>query len=516
MRWTIMPVEPTSLQDALAEQVAARPDAIFLVDERGIRVSYAGFDRQCREYAAALASHGIGQGSVVSWQLPNWISSAVVAIALSQLGAIQNPLLPILREREVSFITAQARTEFLLVPSVPWRGFDYAALAGDIAAASPGLTVIGIDRDEAPARGSSTPSPRRELSDEIRWYFYTSGTTAEPKGARHVDAAMLHAARAIVSASDMTAADRMAAPAPITHIGGLACLGAALLTGGRLLVDEAFDPERTTRYFAAEGATLIGSGTPFFLTYLSTQRAAPEVALFPQARAFMSGGAPKPPSLQEEMRTTFGGAGIISGYGLTECPMLAFNSIHDSDSVLATTEGRAVAHVDIIAIGADGAPCAQGEVGELHVRGPQLMSGYVDSALDADAFDERGYLRTGDLAYLDEQGNITITGRVKDIIIRNMENVSAKEIEDLLFRHDEVADCAVIGLPDERVGERVCAVIAPRDPADPPTLDDLCAHLRGLGVSQRKFPEQLVVKASIPRNSVGKVLKAALREELAV
>src|SRR3984885_3640536 len=160
--------------------------------------------------------------------------------------------------------------------------------------------------------------------------------------------------------------------------------------------------------------------------------------------------------------------------------------------------------------GADGTPAADGEPGELRVKGPQLMAGYVDAALDALAFDESGYFRTGDLGRRDARGYITVTGRLKDVIIRKMENISARELEELLVTHDGVADVAVIGLPDPETGERACAVVVPPAASDPPALDELCAHLRDLGLSTRKLPEQLELVGALPRNAMGKVVKREL------
>ncbi|HVU71417.1 MAG TPA: AMP-binding protein [Mycobacteriales bacterium] len=492
---------PASVWDAFAQRCAETPGATAIVDERGHRVSWAELAARVRARTAELAAAGVGPGSVVSWQLPSWIATAELTLALAALGAVQNPIVPILRDRDVAFITAQAGATHLVVPPT-WRGHDYAAMAHDIAAGS-ALRVLVLDRDAPPADAGRADAiaPMRD-DGGVRWLFYTSGTTAEPKGARHADAALLAAAGGLVAACGMGPGDRLGSPAPMSHIGGIAILVAIAIAGTTLLIDEVFDPARTSAFFSAEDATLLGAGTPFFLAYLDAQ-ATSATPLFPHVRCFLLGGAPKPPSLNAMMRERFG-APIVSGYGLTECPMLAWNALGDADDVLATTEGRAIEGVDLRVVD-----------GEVRVRGPQLMAGYVDAALDAEAFDDEGYLRTGDLGALDAGGNLTITGRSKDVIIRNMENVSAKEVEDLLFLHADVADCAVVGVPDARVGERVCVAVVARDPGAPPTLHDLCAHLDAQQLSRRKHPEQLQVMAALPRNGMGKVLKAELREAFA-
>jgi acyl-CoA synthetase (AMP-forming)/AMP-acid ligase II len=208
------------------------------------------------------------------------------------------------------------------------------------------------------------------------------------------------------------------------------------------------------------------------------------------------------------MRDEIGGVGIVSGYGLTECPMITMSAVRDPDDKLAITEGRpgpgmAVELHDI----ATGGPAAPGEAGEVWVRGPQLFSGYVDAEDTRAAFDERGFFRTGDLGRFDEDGYLIITGRLKDVIIRKGENISAKEVEDHVFTHPDIADVAVVGVPDDRVGERCCAVLVLKPERTAPDVRALGEFLRGRGLMTQKWPEQVDVVAALPRNAAGKVLK---------
>jgi non-ribosomal peptide synthetase component E (peptide arylation enzyme) len=187
------------------------------------------------------------------------------------------------------------------------------------------------------------------------------------------------------------------------------------------------------------------------------------------------------------------------------------SSVGDPDEKLAACEGRATRGTEIRVVRPDGAPAAAGEEGEIRLRGPHLFRGYVDPALDAEAFDERGFLRTGDLGHLDAGGWLVVTGRLKDVIIRKGENISAKEIEDHLSAHPKVRDVAVVGLPDAERGERACAFVVPASPAEPPTLAELGSFLRARGLAALKLPEQLELLAELPRNAAGKVLKRELR-----
>jgi acyl-CoA synthetase (AMP-forming)/AMP-acid ligase II len=235
--------------------------------------------------------------------------------------------------------------------------------------------------------------------------------------------------------------------------------------------------------------------------------------LFPSVRVYCGGGAPKPPQLHYDVKAEMGGVGIVSGYGLTEAPIIAMGTVHDSDEQLANTEGRATGTTQLRAVTLDGKEAGIGEEGEIRAKAPQLMKGYLDSSLDADAFDDDGWFKTGDLGRIDAEGMVTITGRVKDIIIRNMENISAKEVEDVLFGHPDIADAAVIGLPDPKTGERVCAVIVPAEGREPVTFEAMVAFCRKQGLMTQKLPERLEIVDALPRNPTGKILKFELRDQ---
>jgi len=246
---------------------------------------------------------------------------------------------------------------------------------------------------------------------------------------------------------------------------------------------------------------------------LAAQRRSRGGKLFPRIRAFPGGGAPKPPQLHHDLRRELGGVGIVSGYGSTEAPILSMSRMDDPSEKLATTEGRrSLPEVELRVTRADDTPAAPGEVGELRARGPQLFHGYVDSSLDAAAFDADGFFRTGDLGTLDEDGYVVVTGRLKDIIIRKGENISAKEVEDLLYKHPKIAEVAVIGLPDPQTGERCCAVVTCHDPKAAIRFEEMTGYLREQQLMIQRIPEQLEIIDSMPRNATGKILKHELRQ----
>ena len=505
-------LDAQTLWDLIDQRVDETPDALMVVDEDLRTLSFLELSVEAERAAAGLANYGVKEGTVVSWQLPTWIESIVLVAALSRLGAVQNPILPMHRRREVGFVTAQAETELLIVPST-WNGFDYEEMATDIAIAHRGMKVLVSDRTLP--QGDSTMLGGRELRDDdpVRWLFYTSGTTADPKGARHTDGTLIAVARGMSDRLALVARDRAALVFPFTHIGGITWMFSSLMSGCSLIVVESFHPERTPEVLARENVTVAGAGTPFHLAYLAHQRSQP-TPVFPDVRCFPGGGAPKPPQLAADIRAAFD-APVLSGWGLTEAPILTMASVDDSDAELAVSEGKAMAGVELRVVRANGREAAAGEVGELLAFGPQVMRGYVDPSLDADAFDEFGFFRTGDLGRLDERGNVIITGRIKDVIVRKGENISAKEVEDLLATHPSIADVAVVGLPDAERGEMVCAVVQGLAGAPVLTLADIVDHLTTQGLIVQKLPERLELVEALPRNAAGKVRKDELRNRLA-
>ena len=508
-------VHGDSLWQLVERRAEATPDELAAVDEDGRTLTWAESKAAAERAAAGLARMGIGAGDVVSWQLPTWLESKVLVLALARLGAIQNPMLPIYREREVGFITRQARSKVLVVPST-WSGFDFEGMASGIAeqigAEGGSLQVLVADK-ALPQGDPSTLAPPPDPSDDaVRWYFYTSGTTADPKGAQHTDRTILAGALGMNDCLEVTAADRNAVVFPFTHIGGIGWLFSALAVGFPTVYIERFDPARTIALIQEHEVTMAGAGTPFHMAYLAAQRQLPAgERLFPAVRVYCGGGAPKPPQLHYDIKAEMGGVGIVSGYGLTEAPILVMGTVNDTDEQLANTEGRATGAVRLRLVTLEGKEAGIDEEGEIRAKAPQLMKGYLDSSLDGDAFDDEGWFKTGDLGRVDADGMVTITGRVKDIIIRNMENISAKEVEDLLFTHPDIADVAVIGLPDARTGERVCAVVVPQDPAAPLAFEAMVAFCREAGLMAQKLPERLEIVDALPRNPTGKVLKFELK-----
>jgi cyclohexanecarboxylate-CoA ligase len=502
------------LVEARAE---ATPDGLFGLDEAGRQMTFAQYRDAAERLAGMLHAQGVGDGSAVSWILPTGFNALVLMAALARLGAVQNPIIPIYRGREVGLCLRQTGAQLIIVPH-EYRGFGYEEMARELAGEIPGLAVMIAPtvpwEGEVPAEAASKlpPAPATSSADRVRWIFYTSGTTSDPKGARHSDGGFLMASYGLAEAMDLQPQDRIGLVFPVTHLGGVNSLVAALSTGAGHLIVEAFNPETTIPFLGEQGVTHAGAGTAFHRVYLQAPRGQGSEPIFPKVRAFLGGGAPKPPPLHYDLKKECG-AGIISVYGMTECPVVALGNLGDPDEKLANTEGRLnLPESELRIVKSDGSLAGTGEEGELRIRTPQLFQGYVDESLNEDAFDADGFYRTGDLGFIDDGGYITISGRLKDVIIRKGENISALEIEDLLLGHPKVADVAVIGVPDEERGEMACAIVKPADDGDRVTFEEMQGYLREKELMVQKIPERLEFIDELPRNPSGKVLKRVLRE----
>jgi acyl-CoA synthetase (AMP-forming)/AMP-acid ligase II len=491
----------SSVWELIERRADATPDRVMLHD--GDRTTtFSEYKAMVERAAAGLHSLGVSAGTNVSWQLPTWTESAVLVGALCRLGAVQNPMLPIYRQREVSFIAKQTGCKLLITPST-WNKFDYAALAEQVAGENDGMHTLVADHWNPDGDPATLPAPSSE-NNPVRWIFYTSGTTADPKGAQHTDTSALAGAIGYAEKTHVVEDDIALVAFPFTHIGGIIIgVFTPLLTGSAAVLMEAWTPQASTDLIRKHAMTL-GNGAPaIHAALLAEARANPDA--YKTVRAFPSGGSTKPPQLHDElMEAVPGCVGITSGYGMTEAPIVSQTDIDAPDDSKRNGEGTPTRGVEMRIL----------DNGELVVKGPHVMRGYVDSSLDKDAFTSDGWLHTGDMARFDKHGAVIITGRIKDIIIRKGENVSAKEVEDVLYAHPKVADVAVLGIPDEDRGEMVVAFIVPKDAGDPPTMQDVREHCKSTGLMMQKIPERIEIIDTMPRNPSGKVPKHELRARI--
>jgi acyl-CoA synthetase (AMP-forming)/AMP-acid ligase II len=519
----IVPTPTTTMWELIDRRAGLDPGGLMLIDEDGRTATFGEFRDRAERVAAGLYHAGVKEGTAVSWQLPTRIDTIVLSAALCRLGAVQNPIIHLYRDREVGFAIRQTDARFLVIPGV-WRGFDYPALATRVSQDLTEPPMVVIADDGLPEGDPSSLPPPPSLSSlpadsaaPIRWIYYTSGSTADPKGVCHTDQSLIAGGWGLANALDMSPEDVGLVAFPFAHIGGADYLVTVMVLGFPAVLVEAFSAPDVLPLLRRHRVTMVGGSTAFYIAFLTEQRAHPEHSVLPSLRLMSGGGAPKPPELHFEVKREIGGRGIVHGYGMTEVPMITSGSPHDTDEQLANTDGKPVVGADVRVVKLDGSLAGPEEEGEIRVKGPMVFRGYTDPTLTAEAFDVDGYFRTGDLGRMRADGHVTLTGRLKDVIVRKGENVSAKEIEDLLYTHPKVEDVAVIGLPDPQRGERVCAVVqlSGRADADPLTFEEMATYCREAGLMVQKVPEQLELRSEMPRAATGKIVKTKLRDEYA-
>lgn len=483
-----------TLWDLVARRAGLTPERPVLLQERRT-LTFGELRTRTERVAAGLYGMGVRPGTVVAWQLPTRIETALLSLALARLGAVQSPVIPFYRDREVGFALRESKAEFFAVPGV-WRGHDHTEMARRL-----GAKGVFEAYDALPDGDESTlPAPPAE-GTSVRWIYWTSGTTSDPKGVLHTDRSLIAGGSCLAHALRLTPADVGSIAFPYAHIGGPDYLVMLLLYGFPAVLFEHFALPDALAEYRRHGVTVAGGSTAFYSLFLAEQRKQPGTKVIPSLRLLAGGGAPKPPEVYHAVRRELG-VQLTHGYGMTEVPMITMGDPEDTPQNLATTEGRPPEGMEIRIVD-----------GEVRLRGEAVCQGYLDPAQSAAAFDAEGFLRTGDLGRVTDSGHLVLTGRLKDVIIRKGENISAKEIEDLLAAHPAVADAAVIGLPDADRGELVCAVLEQHPGTVELTLPSVVSHLRSSGLSVHKLPERLEVVQALPRGeTLRKVLKYKLRE----
>ncbi|MFG2408203.1 class I adenylate-forming enzyme family protein [Streptomyces brevispora] len=496
--------------ELIERRAALTPDRPFLIqDDRTL--TFGRLRARGERVAAGLYGMGVRPGSVVAWQLPTRLETALLSFALARIGAVQTPLIPFYRDREIGFALRESKAEFFAVPGT-WRGFDHAAMAGRLAAELDRPPRVFEAYETLPDGDPAILPPPPSDGTSVRWIYWTSGTTSDPKGVLHTDRSLIAAGSCLAHALRLSAADIGSMAFPFAHVAGPDYSVMLLLYGFPAVLFEHFAMPDALAGYRRHGVTVAGGSTAFYSMFLAEQRKDPGRKLIPTLRLLAGGGAPKPPEIYHAVVREMG-VQLTHGYGMTEVPMITMGAPDDTVDHLATTEGRPPEGMEIRITDEDGKPLPYDTDGEVRLRGEAVCKGYLNPAASAAAFDAEGFLLTGDVGHVGASGHLVLTGRLKDIIIRKGENISAKEIEDLLARHPGVGDAAVIGLPDEERGERVCAVIEQPPGAAPLTLPELTSYLRAEGLSVHKLPEQLELVDALPRNeTLRKVLKYQLRD----
>jgi cyclohexanecarboxylate-CoA ligase len=511
-----------TVNDLLDAAVATHPDRVALTALRSDadqprRFSTRELAAMADRIAVGLSRLGVGRNDVVAMQLPNWWQFSLLALACARLGAVINPLMPIFRERELSFMLRHGEAKVFVVPA-QFRGFDHAAMARALQAELPTLQHVvvvgsgGADDFEALLSGpaweraldaedilhKSRPGP-----DDIVQLIYTSGTTGEPKGVLHRANIRPYAER--LGLSD---ADTVFMASPMAHqTGFMYGLLMPILLQCPAVLQDIWDPARAVQAIRTAGATFTMASTPFLTDLTRAVREGGQGV--PTLRTFLCAGAPIPGPLVQQARETLG-TKIVSAWGMTENGAVTLIRLDDADERAYTTDGGPLPGVDLKVVDFDGTELPRGESGKLLVRSASNFGGYLKrphlNGTDAD-----GWFDTGDLARMDAEGYIRISGRSKDVIIRGGENIPVFEVESLLYKHPAVLQVAVVAYPDERLGERACAVVVPK-PGQSIDLAEIVRFLKAEKVAVQYAPEKLVVLDAMPATPSGKIQKFKLRE----
>ncbi len=505
----------TTIAGVLEQAARLHPDSTAVVDGDTI-LTFGELWQRSWALAGRLATMGVQPGDVIAVQLPNWWETFVVYGAAALRGAVCNPLVPLLRRRELAFMFYQSRPTIAVIPS-RFRSTDYVAVhreVRDAVAAPPRVLVVRSgERDVGPFEpfelaGSDSPdgvvSPASGVSSrDVALLMYTSGTTAEPKGVLHHHDALVYEVRSIVELLGLGPDDPVFMVSPLSHISGyLFAFVLGAMTGAPAVLQDIWDPRAAVGLIERHGCRFTMAAPVFLQGLLEVyrERGGPSALAF-----FMCGGADVPSDLVRQARATLG-TEVMRTYGLTEMPTLTSGRPGGGDAN-ATTDGYVVGPARCRL---DPDPADRGSPGELLVQGPELFCGYLDPAHN-EAFTGDGFFRTGDLARTGpEPGTVTILGRAKDVIVRGGEKISAREVEEALLVHPAVADVAVVAMSEARLGERVAAFVVASE-AGTPTVAALTEHLTALGMARQKHPERVVVVADLPRTASGKVQKHVLR-----
>lgn len=514
--------------DLLARAIAQNPDKTAITayrmdagyDAPVSSMTYAELGEAVSKAAGAFAALGIGKGDVVGIMLPNWSEFVVSAYALTRLGAVPNPLMHIFRERELRFMCNFAETKAMIVPQ-SFRGHDFEAMMEGLRGDLPKLEHVIVVGGTGPNSydtliTQSTAAPiaagdvERTDPGAMSVLMYTSGTTGEPKGVMHCQNTLIACCKALGDRFGLTTEDVHIGSTPFGHMTGYAAvMFQSLYYGSTMVMMDVWSPDDGVPIMVREGITHMAAATPFLADICAKVEAGQEA---PKLRTFLCGGAQIPPVVVERARDLLG-INVSSLWGMTEALAGTLTEPEKAAEKSATTDGRAVDGVELLIADEDYNPMPAGETGRLFFRGSQQFLGYYKKP-GLGGRSAEGWFDTGDMAYMDEDGYIRIDGRSKDIIIRGGENVPVVEIEGILYRHPRVADVAVVGYPDARMGERGCAFVVLSDDGTF-TMDDLTEWMEDSGAAKQYWPEAVEVIDVMPRTASGKIQKFVLKETAA-
>ena len=511
-----------SLADYWQQTARAMPDKIAVVDNHGASYTYSALDHAASCLANWMLAKGIESGDRIAFQLPGWCEFTVIYLACLKIGAVSVPLLPSWREAELVWVLNKCQAKMFFAPTL-FKQTRPVDLILPLQNQLPQLQqIVGVDK-LAPATSSlslsqiiadNTPLTTAITThgDELAAVLFTSGTEGLPKGVMLTHNNILASERAYCARLNLTWQDVFMMPAPLGHATGfLHGVTAPFLIGARSVLLDIFTPDACLALLEQQRCTCMLGATPFVYDLLNLLEKQP--ADLSALRFFLCGGTTIPKKVARECQQR--GIKLLSVYGSTESSPHAVVNLDDPLSRFMHTDGYAAAGVEIKVVDDARKTLPPGCEGEEASRGPNVFMGYFDEPeLTARALDEEGWYYSGDLCRMDEAGYIKITGRKKDIIVRGGENISSREVEDILLQHPKIHDACVVAMPDERLGERSCAYVVLKAPHHSLSLEEVVAFFSRKRVAKYKYPEHIVVIEKLPRTASGKIQKLLLRKDI--
>ncbi|EJL2109028.1 medium-chain fatty-acid--CoA ligase [Escherichia coli] len=511
-----------SLADYWQQTARAMPDKIAVVDNHGASYNYSALDHAASCLANWMLAKGIKSGDRIAFQLPGWCEFTVIYLACLKIGAVSVPLLPSWREAELVWVLNKCQAKMFFAPTL-FKQTRPVDLILPLQNQLPQLQqIVGVDK-LAPATSSlslsqiiadNTPLTTAITThgDELAAVLFTSGTEGLPKGVMLTHNNILASERAYCARLNLTWQDVFMMPAPLGHATGfLHGVTAPFLIGARSVLLDIFTPDACLALLEQQRCTCMLGATPFVYDLLNVLEKQP--ADLSALRFFLCGGTTIPKKVARECQQL--GIKLLSVYGSTESSPHAVVNLDDPLSRFMHTDGYAAAGVEIKVVDDARKTLPPGCEGEEASRGPNVFMGYFDEPeLTARALDEEGWYYSGDLCRMDEAGYIKITGRKKDIIVRGGENISSREVEDILLQHPKIHDACVVAMPDERLGERSCAYVVLKAPHHSLSLEEVVAFFSRKRVAKYKYPEHIVVIEKLPRTASGKIQKFLLRKDI--
>ncbi|EEZ5635290.1 medium-chain fatty-acid--CoA ligase [Escherichia coli O86] len=511
-----------SLADYWQQTARAMPDKIAVVDNHGASYTYSALDHAASCLANWMLAKGIESGDRIAFQLPGWCEFTVIYLACLKIGAVSVPLLPSWREAELVWVLNKCQAKMFFAPTL-FKQTRPVDLILPLQNQLPQLQqIVGVDK-LAPATSSlslsqiiadNTPLTTAITThgDELAAVLFTSGTEGLPKGVMLTHNNILANERAYCARLNLTWQDVFMMPAPLGHATGfLHGVTAPFLIGARSVLLDIFTPDACLALLEQQRCTCMLGATPFVYDLLNVLEKQP--ADLSALRFFLCGGTTIPKKVARECQQL--GIKLLSVYGSTESSPHAVVNLDDPLSRFMHTDGYAAAGVEIKVVDDARKTLPPGCEGEEASRGPNVFMGYFDEPeLTARALDEEGWYYSGDLCRMDEAGYIKITGRKKDIIVRGGENISSREVEDILLQHPKIHDACVVAMPDERLGERSCAYVVLKAPHHSLSLEEVVAFFSRKRVAKYKYPEHIVVIEKLPRTASGKIQKFLLRKDI--